>query len=99
MIADEATPHEPGRNPSASLCAVPTLDAFDATPRNFAMVDLVILACLLTAPTDCRHHVISDEGSIPTWHFSSMLTVARWAGDHPNWRVRSFSCRDFERQS
>jgi hypothetical protein len=63
------------------------------------MIDLIIVACLLASPAECRDHIVTDVGSVPTCQFSSMLTVAKWAGDHPRWQVKRFQCREFERES
>ncbi|VVT19663.1 hypothetical protein [Rhizobium sp. EC-SD404] len=59
------------------------------------MIDLVVLACLISQPDHCRQHIITAEGSTRACMQSSIMTLARWAGDHPGWHIETFRCEEF----
>ncbi len=56
---------------------------------------LVVIACLLSAPEDCRDHRLQltisgrDAGQCM---YSSPPRIARWQVMHPKWRVKSWRC-------
>lgn len=58
------------------------------------LVELVILACLLKDPARCEtFHLPFENGmTMVQCAWQSQLTAARWAGDHPTWQIRKFSC-------
>jgi hypothetical protein len=63
------------------------------------MIDLVLLACLISQPNQCREHIISSEGSKAACMQTSIMTLARWAGDHPGWHIEEFRCEEFSRDA
>jgi sensor c-di-GMP phosphodiesterase-like protein len=65
------------------------------------MIELVIAACLLSA-TECREFKLLYDPydvSLMTCMIAGQPEVARWQGEHPDWRVTRWSCDLQERQS
>lgn len=59
------------------------------------LVELVLLACLVKDPSHCEtFHVPFAERMNPVacvWQ--SQFRAAEWAGHHPDWKVRRFTCQ------
>ena len=58
-------------------------------------IELIIVACLATAPDDCREHRLrlTIQGGDPAGcMYSSPPRVARWLVMHPKWQLRSWRC-------
>lgn len=59
------------------------------------MVELIVVACLLAAPADCREHRVNmtlngmDAGQCM---YKSVIRVARWQSLHSKWKVKSWKC-------
>ena len=59
------------------------------------MIELVILACLAAAPSDCRETRLSyssAEVSLLTCMQSGHFEVARWQTEHPGLQVKRWKC-------
>ena len=58
------------------------------------LIELVILACLLKDPARCDTFRVPFQPGMSmhqcAWH--SQLQAAHWAGEHPEWLIRKFSC-------
>jgi len=64
------------------------------------MVELLISACLATAP-DCRNFSLlfdAREISLVTCAVHGQTVVAPWQEEHPAWKVQRWSCRHVERR-
>ncbi|MCD1644140.1 hypothetical protein [Aurantimonas coralicida] len=59
------------------------------------MIELIVLACLATDPSQCRNERIGIQPGSTTkaCEAASMMEAARWAGDHPKLVVRGITCR------
>ena len=58
-------------------------------------MELIVVACLLSAPEECRtHHLrLTLRGGDPALCVrSSPARIARWQSLHRKWRVKSWSC-------
>lgn len=63
------------------------------------MVDLIFLACLLTAPEACEEKSMQFIDVTPmTCMMGAQPVLARWAVEHPQWQVTSWKCRDASRR-
>ncbi|CAH2605033.1 conserved protein of unknown function [Rhodovastum atsumiense] len=58
------------------------------------LVDLILLACLLTDPGICReHHVLlQSTASLRSCTMQAPAFLAQWSGAHPGWRVVRWHC-------
>lgn len=59
-----------------------------------AMVELVLLACLLKSPQQCEtfHLPFQEEMPLPQCVWQSQFKAAQWSAEHPDWQVRKFTC-------
>ena len=59
------------------------------------LVEFVILACLLKDPSYCEAFRIpfQAEMNMAQCVWQSQLHAVHWAGEHPEWTIRRFSCR------
>ncbi|MFC5567065.1 hypothetical protein ACFPOC_11675 [Rubellimicrobium aerolatum] len=63
------------------------------------MIELLITACLTTAP-DCRDFSLlfdAHEISFVTCMLHGPVIIAPWQQDHPDWTVQRWTCRPPER--
>lgn len=56
------------------------------------MIDLIILACLVSAPDQCRSYTAGQGKTLHACQAQAMLTAARWAGDHPAYEIKRIIC-------
>lgn len=59
------------------------------------MIELVIAACLVDQPGRCQHFTLNFEGqsvSVRQCGFNGQLGMAQWAGEHPNWVIKDWTC-------
>ena len=58
------------------------------------VVDLILTVCMLSDPTSCREERLTYEsrGSLAQCMMLSTPYVAQWAGEHPKWTVKSWTC-------
>ncbi len=58
------------------------------------VVDLILTVCMLSDPTTCREERLTYEsrGSLAQCMMLSTPYVAQWAGEHPKWTVKSWTC-------
>lgn len=57
-------------------------------------VDLILAVCLISQPTNCReeHLYFESHGSLTRCLMEAVPTMAKWAGEHPEWRITRFHC-------
>ena len=59
------------------------------------MIELVLLVCLASNPTECHKEWPPFESSQATMHacmFEGQRQAVQWAEAHPKYRVRKWSC-------
>ncbi|RFC63012.1 hypothetical protein DYI37_13785 [Fulvimarina endophytica] len=58
------------------------------------LVDLILTVCMISNPQSCKEERLSFEArsSLAQCVMLSTPYVAKWAGDHPKWKVRSWKC-------
>ena len=56
------------------------------------MIDLVLTVCLATAPANCREERLPFDGPLVACTMAGQFQAAEWAGRHPKWRVKRWSC-------
>ncbi|MEM0922081.1 MAG: hypothetical protein AAGI13_03495 [Pseudomonadota bacterium] len=58
-------------------------------------MELIVIACLLSAPQECREHRLRltlDGGDAGQCMYSSPPRIARWQEMHRKWKVKSWYC-------
>jgi hypothetical protein len=50
---------------------------------------LVLIACL---DGNCKQEVLARDLSVSSCFASSQIEAARWAGDHPGWKIQKINC-------
>lgn len=67
------------------------------------MIELVFIACLLSAPDRCEERSLQyvNVSSPMACMMGAQPELARWLESHPRWRVTRWSCRvpSFERDA
>lgn len=58
------------------------------------MIDLILTVCMISQPNVCKeeHLYFQSRGSLAQCMALSTPYVAKWAGDNPNWDVKSWTC-------
>lgn len=58
------------------------------------MIELVILACLLKDPQQCREFSVPffEPTNVAQCAVRAALHSAQWAADHPDWTIRRWTC-------
>lgn len=58
------------------------------------MVEVVVLACLLTQPDRCEEFRIpfQDEMNVIQCVWESQLHAAHWSMEHPTWKLKRVTC-------
>lgn len=58
------------------------------------MIELIFVACLSAAPTTCERGALQfTDITVTACTFGAQPELARWAGEHPGWSIRRWSCR------
>lgn len=58
------------------------------------MIEIVFVACLGIAPATCERHALQfADVTLMACVTGAQPQLARWAGEHPGWRIQSWSCR------
>lgn len=60
------------------------------------MLELAMLVCLTNSPTHCKDVALNySADSITPMQclMQAQIEIAKWIGEHPNWRVERYSCR------
>jgi hypothetical protein len=65
----------------------------DGCRSDILMIDLIIIACLLSSPERCHEDIITTDGTLMACQSSSIASVVRWQRSHPEWRVSRMECR------
>ena len=57
------------------------------------MVELLVIACLVSDPTTCQTHDLGAfDGSLNACVMGAIPRVAQWSGDHPKWSTVRIMC-------
>lgn len=57
------------------------------------MIELVFVACLATAPEDCREQsLVYSDVPLGLCLMRAQVELAQWAGNHPDWQIDRWSC-------
>ena len=59
------------------------------------MIELVLLVCLLSDPTQCHQEKPAFEAPNESMHaclFQGQIVAAQWAAAHPKYVVRRWTC-------
>jgi hypothetical protein len=56
------------------------------------VIDLIILACLISAPDQCRHYTAGQGETIHACQAQAMVTAALWSSQHPAYEIRRIVC-------
>lgn len=62
------------------------------------MIDLIIMACLISAPDQCQPHRIPWDGSLFTCGLYGQAEAAKWQNEHPKWRFKRYRCAPVDGQ-
>jgi hypothetical protein len=58
------------------------------------MIELLFVACLSAAPTTCEDRSMQfTDLTTMTCLLGAQPHLARWAGEHPGWRIQRWTCR------
>lgn len=64
--------------------------------KGVNMIELVLLACLVDKPDNCRDVglMYSSENLTPMQcMMQAPPYMAKWVGEHPGWKVMKWTCR------
>jgi hypothetical protein len=58
------------------------------------MYELLVVACLILQPTRCEEFPVPflDSMGLTACMHAGQLHLAEWVGEHPDWRVRRWTC-------
>lgn len=63
------------------------------------MIELAFIACLGTAPAACEDRaMLFTDMTVAACLSGAQPQLARWASEHPRWRIRRWSCRPAGRE-
>lgn len=58
------------------------------------MIELIFLACLTNAPTECKEQSRLFTDITPmTCMLGAPALLAEWVNHHPGWRIERWKCR------
>jgi hypothetical protein len=60
------------------------------------MLELAVVACLISDPSKCRDVSLTFDSETATpmqCLMQAQPELAKWAGDHPNWKIERYTCR------
>lgn len=58
------------------------------------MIELLFVACLASAPTECRERNLLFTDITPmTCMMGAQPQLAKWVAAHPNFTIQSWKCR------
>ena len=59
------------------------------------MLVVVLSGCLISHPEQCRDFNIEVDFQMPAKYctMAAQPVVAQWAGEHPQWEVKSWKCQ------
>lgn len=61
------------------------------------MYSLIFSVCLISDTSICKDHsVLTDFSSQKQCIAMAMPELAIWAGEHPNWQIKRWSCESLE---
>jgi hypothetical protein len=60
------------------------------------MVQIIMMVCKLAQPDICeeQHIHFAWQGSLARCAMAAQMYIAQWAGEHPQWEVKSFHCEN-----
>jgi hypothetical protein len=58
------------------------------------IVDLILAVCMIGQPSTCReeHLYFESHGTLNRCMMEAVPTLAKWAAEHPDWRITRFHC-------
>lgn len=56
-------------------------------------IAIILTVCLQSNAASCREERIEFSGSPMSCVIQAQPIVAEWGGDHPDWTVKSYTCR------
>ena len=59
------------------------------------MIELVVAVCMIDQPSRCKDVRINFEAESVTPRqcmTNGQFEMAKWAGDHPNWKIERWHC-------
>ncbi|MFZ5964433.1 hypothetical protein ACOXXX_15920 [Thalassococcus sp. BH17M4-6] len=61
------------------------------------MIELLFVACLSTAPTECRERSLLFTGITPgQCAMGAQPELAKWVNAHPNWQIARWKCQQVQ---
>lgn len=58
------------------------------------MIELVFIVCLSADPATCERRALQfTDVSTTTCVIAAQPELARWAGEHPDWRIQRWTCQ------
>lgn len=57
------------------------------------VIEFFVYACLIASPTECKPFVQTLEIDQGVCNRVSQMIAAEWAGQHPKYRIKEYSCR------
>ncbi len=60
------------------------------------MIELVMAVCMIDQPSRCKDVTINfaaENLTVNRCLMSGQLEMAKWIGEHPNWVIRKYTCR------
>jgi hypothetical protein len=59
------------------------------------MLSIVLSACLIADPKQCRDFKIETDFQMPAKYCTmrAQPVVAQWSGEHPQWQIKNWSCQ------
>jgi hypothetical protein len=58
------------------------------------MIELIFVACLVSAPEQCENKALQFTDITPmACMMGAQPQLAQWANQHPKWRVASWKCK------
>jgi hypothetical protein len=58
------------------------------------MIELMLIACLLSEPQRCQQHFVPTEASLSMMEciVSGQIRLAQWHQEHPGWFIHRWVC-------
>lgn len=58
------------------------------------MIELIFVVCLSAVPTTCERRAMQFmDITVMTCNFGAQPELARWASEHPGWRIQRWTCQ------
>ena len=59
------------------------------------MLSIILSACLIADPGQCREFKIQTDFQMPAKYctMKAQPVIAQWSGEHPHWEIKGWSCQ------